>query len=108
MARFSTDNLSCMTVRFDGQRVQQTVENKTEPIGVEGDPPAQKGNMSEADAIVLEQKMRLGDGGDRLDRASADRIAEETEDQEPPEPGPELNAEALEAARKDKKPQPPI
>ena len=43
LARFSTDNLSCMIVRFDGQRVQQTVERKTEPIGVEGDPASQKG-----------------------------------------------------------------
>lgn len=104
LARFSTDNLSCMVVRFDSQRVMQTVERKNEPIGVEGDPQAQRGNMSEADAIVLEQKIRLDSSGEATDRVSSDMIVEEEEYQEP---GPELKAEALEAARKDKKPQPP-
>lgn len=102
LARFSTDNLSIMVVRFDGQRVQQTVDRRHEPIGVEGDPATQKGNLTEAEAIVLEQKKKLTDSGEYLERVPTDSITEEEEQ----EPGPELNPEALEAARKDKKPQP--
>lgn len=53
LARFSTDNLSCMIVRFDSKALQQSVDRKTEPIGVEGDPPSTiKGGISEVDAIV--------------------------------------------------------
>ena len=82
LARFSTDNLSCMIVRFDNKAVQQTVERKSEPIGVEGDPPTQKGGISEADAIVLEALQKSGDG----DCVTVAKIAEEEE----AEPGPEL------------------
>ena len=104
LARFSTDNLSCMTVRFDNQKVQETVQNKAEPIGVEGDPPSKQGGRSEAENIVLESKKKLDEsGGEQLDRITTDIIEEQAE----AEPGPELNPEALEAARKDNKPQPP-
>jgi len=103
LQRFSTDNLSCMVVRFDSQRVQQTVDRQQEPIGVEGDAPDQKGGMSEAEAIVLEQRQKLEESGEKADRMPSD-IMEEEEDAEP---GPELRPEALEAARKDRKPEPP-
>lgn len=96
LARFSTDNLSCMVVRFDGQAVQQTVDRKVEPIGVEGDPATQKGGMTEAEAIISKQKEALQESGAYLDRMPSD-IAEEEE----AEPGPELNPAALEAARRD-------
>ena len=91
-----------MVVRFDSQRVQQTVERRHEPIGVEGDPATQKGNVTEAEAIVLEQKKKLDESGQYLESVPANSIVEE----EVQEPGPELNPEALEAARKDRKPQP--
>ena len=104
LARFSTDNLSCMLVRFDGKAVQQAVENKSEPIGVEGDPPTKKGGVSEAEHLVMESKKQLDETGEGLDRVPSDLMEQE----EDAEPGPELNAEALEAARKDKKPQPPV
>jgi len=109
LSRFSTDNLSCMLVRFDGQRVLQTVEHQTEPIGVEGDPASQKGVLSETEAIVLEQRKKLDDSGQRLDRIPTNDIQEEEGEEAPGggEAGPELNPEALEAARKDRKPQPP-
>lgn len=63
LARFSTDNLSCMVVRFDNKALQHNVERKTEPIGVEGDPPSALGGISEADAIVKEAKKSMGDAG---------------------------------------------
>lgn len=102
LARFSTDNLSCMVVRFDNQRVQQTVEQKVEPIGVEGDPLSTKGGISEAEAIVLDSKKKLDESGEGLDRIPTELI----EAQEDAEPGPELNPEAVQAARKDIKPSP--
>ncbi|KAI9676627.1 MAG: Protein phosphatase 2C 1 [Trizodia sp. TS-e1964] len=67
LARFSTDNLSCMVVRFDQQTVLKAVERKTEPIGVEGDPPSKKGGVSEADAIVMEAKANV-EAGKTLDQ----------------------------------------
>ena len=102
--RFSTDNLTCMIVRFDSQAVQQTVERKVEPIGVDGDPASQKGGVSEAEAIIAEQRKKLDESGELLDRVPSD-INEEEEPAN--DPGPELNPEALEAARKDRKPEPP-
>lgn len=93
-----------MVVRFDSQAVQQTVDRKTEPIGVEGDPATQKGGISETEAIISRQKEILHESGELLDRVPSDIVEEEEQEQEP---GPELNAAAVEAARKDKMPQPP-
>ena len=95
-----------MVVRFDGQRVQQTVEQRVEPIGVEGDPASQKGGISEAEAIVLEQKQRLENTGEAVPDANPSEMLADVNEEEAPDPGPELKPEALEAARKDKKPQP--
>ncbi|GAM89032.1 hypothetical protein ANO11243_070660 [Dothideomycetidae sp. 11243] len=103
LSRFSTDNLSCMVVRFDSQRVQQTVDRQTEPIGVEGDPITERGNISEADAIVLQQKEKLEGTGQLQDRLPSNIVETVAEDEEP---GPELNAAAVEAARRDRKPEP--
>lgn len=104
LARFSTDNLSCMLVRFDGKALQQTVERKAEPIGVEGDPPTKHGGISEADALIKEARKSMGDLArpDEMEetkrRISQDIIREEVES----EPGPELDlhgAKNLHAAR---------
>ncbi|EMC98100.1 hypothetical protein BAUCODRAFT_32096 [Baudoinia panamericana UAMH 10762] len=101
LARFSTDNLSCMIVRFDSKAVQQTVDRKVEPIGVEGDPATQQGGITEAEAIVMESKKNLDQTGGQLDRVPSD-LVEQDEDHSQ-EPGPELNAEAVQKARKDNK-----
>ena len=58
LSRFSTDNLSCMIVRFDSAALRHAVEHRIEPIGVEGDPPTHRGSLSEAEAIVLESKQK--------------------------------------------------
>lgn len=60
LARFSTDNLSCMVVRFDKEALKKTVEQILEPIGVEGDQMAQSGEVSEAQAIVDDARRKLG------------------------------------------------
>jgi protein phosphatase PTC1 len=93
-----------MIVRFDSKKVQETVQNKTDLIGVEGDAPTKTGGMTEAEHIVADAKKKLDEtGGEPLDRVPTDVV----EEQQQHEPGPELNPEALEAARKDKKPEPP-
>ncbi|KAL8697062.1 MAG: hypothetical protein Q9201_007330 [Fulgogasparrea decipioides] len=104
LTRFSTDNLSCMIVRFDGKALQQTVERKAEPIGVEGDPPTKQGGISEADAIIKEARKSMGELSkpeeieETKRRVSQEIIREEAES----EPGPELDPEGvknLEAAK---------
>ncbi|KAI9815860.1 MAG: Protein phosphatase 2C 1 [Phylliscum demangeonii] len=72
LARFSTDNLSCMIVRFDAQAVQRTVDHHAAPIGVEGDPVSRGARLSEADALVLkaQQKLLREEAAER-DRAAA-------------------------------------
>ena len=82
-----------MIVRFDNKAVQQTVENKTEQIGVEGDPATKRG-LSEAEHLVLESKKKLDESGEGVDRVPTEMI----EEQEAAEPGPELNVEALKEA----------
>lgn len=81
-----------MIVRFDNKALQQTVERKNEPIGVEGDPPSnKKGGISEADAIVKEARRSMGDVGHGLeDEDAADIKKEIIEEEEEKEPGPEL------------------
>lgn len=102
LARFSTDNLSVMVIRFDGQAVQQAADRKADFIGVEGDPATQKGGITETDSIISRQKEHLHESGEYLDRIPSNILEEDEQ-----EPGPELNSAALDAARKDKKPEPP-
>lgn len=104
LSRFSTDNLSCMVVRFDNKAVQQTVDKVVEPIGVEGDPPTKIGGITETEAIVRGQEHRLDETGEKLDKIPTEELLEETHE-ENASPGPELNLQAAEAARKDKPPQ---
>lgn len=96
LARFSTDNLSCMVVRFDNKALKQ---RKTEAqLGVDRDPPGTKPGISEADAIVAQAKKEVGEPEVSIESAAKDVIQEEEDEQE--EGGPELNADAVKAARK--------
>lgn len=104
LARFSTDNLSCMVVRFDNTKLQQNLESKD--LGVEGDPASQAGQISEAEAIVNQTKAQIDAGGAPLDRPSTGELMAEVEENQ--ESGPELNPAAVEAARKDKMPDPVV
>ncbi|KAJ5745884.1 Protein phosphatase 2C [Penicillium odoratum] len=64
LARFSTDNLSCMVIRLDSNRVKDVVNNKTELIGVDGDPATDVlGGMSEADKIVEDAQKNMASHG---------------------------------------------
>ena len=76
LQRFSTDNLSCMIVRFDNKALKaRKVESA---IGVEGDPPTrQPGGVSEAEALVADAKKKLSDPDTDTDRKLSGTIAEE-------------------------------
>ena len=92
LARFSTDNLSCMVVRFDNKALKQ---RKNESLmGVDND-QTQPG-ISEADAIVSQARKQMGESDQPVEQAAQQMIMEEEEQ----EPGPELNIEAAKAAQK--------
>ena len=99
LARFSTDNLSCMIVRFDNKALAQAQSQKDQLIGVDGDPAMKTGGISEAQAIVSEIKRHIDEGGDplALARPTTNEFVEDVERNQ--EPGPELNAAALEATK---------
>lgn len=59
--RFSTDNLSCMVVRFDKAALLESQNDKENPIGVEQ--VAQSGRVSEAEKIVRDTEQKIAEGG---------------------------------------------
>ncbi|KAI1127640.1 phosphatase 2C-like domain-containing protein [Nemania abortiva] len=61
LARFSTDNLSCMIIRFDKAALLDQ-NNKDRPIGVEGDVSGETGKVSEAEKIVSSTKQKIAEG----------------------------------------------
>jgi protein phosphatase PTC1 len=63
LARFSTDNLSCMIVRFDKAALMDAYNNKSDAIGVEGDPSSAPGKMSEVDKILGDAKRKVQEDG---------------------------------------------
>jgi protein phosphatase PTC1 len=96
LARFSTDNLSCMVVRFDNKALRQRKNEAA--MGVEGDQATVKGGVTEADAIVAQARKSIGEPDQSVESAAKQIIMEESE----AEPGPELNIEAAKAAQKNK------
>jgi protein phosphatase PTC1 len=97
LARFSTDNLSCMVIRLDSNRVKDVVNNKAEPIGVDGDPSTNvPGGVSEADKIVESArksmaKAGIADNPELAEQAHEEVLAKMASSGEDKEPGPELN-----------------
>lgn len=100
LSRFSTDNLSCMIVRFHSASLQSAATKPAEHIGVDGDPPSNlKGGIRETEAIVGAAKKGMpvepvSDEPLDLSRISTDMIQEEEQ-----EPGPELDPEGLQKAK---------
>lgn len=62
LSRFSTDNLSCMIVRFDKQALLENQNNKNSAIGVEGDATTAAGTVTESEKIVTETKQKIAEG----------------------------------------------
>ena len=75
LSRFSTDNLSCMIVRFDNKAVKQQKQESS--VGVDNDPASLHENVSETDAILLRTKAQLDEDGDATGTVTPDVIAEE-------------------------------
>ncbi|KAI1620151.1 protein phosphatase [Exophiala viscosa] len=101
LARFSTDNLSVMVVRFDPQKLQQ---NTKIDIGVESEANKEKGAISEAEMIVSEARRHSGIA---TESAVSDQDSEDLKqsiikesDGEEQEPGPELTPEGQGEAQK--------
>jgi len=63
LARFSTDNLSCMIVRFNKAALLTTTKEPASAIGVEGDPNSVPGKPSEVDKIVGDARRKVQEGG---------------------------------------------
>ncbi|KAJ2975455.1 hypothetical protein NUW58_g8352 [Xylaria curta] len=61
LARFSTDNLSCMIIRFDKAALLDQ-NNKDRHIGVEGDSTGESGKVSEAEKIVSSTRQKIAEG----------------------------------------------
>lgn len=63
LARFSTDNLSCMVVRFDKAALLESQNNKDNAIGVEGDVITDaEGKVRETEKIVGSTKLKIAEG----------------------------------------------
>lgn len=95
LSRFSTDNLSCMIVRFDSKLVQDMVDRRVDPIGVEGDVPTHRSDVSEADKIIEDTKKNVADLGlidDEKNPIPNERLQEDIiREAEKEEPGPEAS-----------------
>ncbi|CAK7272715.1 mgpp2cl-1, protein phosphatase 2C-like protein 1 [Sporothrix epigloea] len=62
LAHFSTDNLSCMVVRFNREALAGLNNMNDSLIGVEGDEAGSGDKISEADKIVNEVKQKIAEG----------------------------------------------
>jgi protein phosphatase PTC1 len=93
-----------MVVRYDNKALKELKNSHS--IGVEGDPDTIKGSVSEADAIVSSVKKLQDEAGDigveKIGANTANQMIVEEEEGHGSvaEPGPELNAEAVEKAKK--------
>ncbi|KAK3302315.1 phosphatase 2C-like domain-containing protein [Chaetomium strumarium] len=63
LSRFSTDNLSCMIVRFDKQALIENQNNKDKAIGVEGDAVTASGKITETEKLVGTAKAKIAESG---------------------------------------------
>jgi protein phosphatase PTC1 len=96
LARFSTDNLSCMVIRFDNNRVKEVVNRTVDPIGVDGDPATHAGyGVSEADKIVEGARKGMANTEITDDAELAEKVREEVLQKMGDDgPGPDVPIEA--------------
>ncbi|KAF9893237.1 Protein phosphatase 2C 1 [Aspergillus nanangensis] len=91
LARFSTDNLSCMVIRFDTERVKEVVNRTADPIGVHGDSTTNiEHRMSETDKIVEGARKSMASAG-ITDESKAEKVKDDilhkmASDESSPEP----------------------
>lgn len=106
LAHFSTDNLSCMIVRFKKSAI---LAAKTEPnnaIGVEGDPNWTPGKISEAEKIVGDARRKfiedgvpgIGISGSNFGKGHKSILESPNRDKNWKESFPEINQDVLEVS----------
>jgi protein phosphatase PTC1 len=66
LSRFSTDNLSCMIVRFNKTALMDSFNQLVPAIGVEGDTETGPNKLSEVEKIVGDAIKKVEAGGDGL------------------------------------------
>ena len=81
LSRFSTDNLSCMIVRFDSRSTRQSKHMSN--LGVDSSPSQLNENTSEADAILSKAKVQMEESADATETASSAAVTEENIVQSP-------------------------
>ncbi|KAJ5832487.1 hypothetical protein N7474_000798 [Penicillium riverlandense] len=96
LARFSTDNLSCMVIRLDTNRLKDVVNNTADPIGVDGDPSTNVPHgVSEADKILegarkSMESAGLTDDAEWAEKTNEDILQRMANANANEEPGPEI------------------
>lgn len=100
LSRFSTDNLSCMVVRFDEDRLKEIIRG--EPIGVDGDTHVPNG-VSETDKILeaARKSMALAGIGDDPESVAEETKKKMVQKMVEEEPGPELAVDEKETVKPD-------
>ncbi|KAF7589262.1 Protein phosphatase 2C 1 [Aspergillus hancockii] len=97
LSRFSTDNLSCMVIRFDTDRVKEVINRTADRIGVVGDPSMNvEHGVSEADKIVEGARKSMASAGIADDTEAAEKVNDEILQKmanDEGEPGPEISVD---------------
>lgn len=95
LSRFSTDNLSCMVIRLDAERIKEVVNQAAEPIGGDRGPRRKVDHgMSEADKIVEGARRSMQSAGLTDDTEATEKVNEEIlQKMSDDEPGPELSVD---------------
>lgn len=100
LARFSTDNLSVMVVRFDPKKLQN---NTSLDIGVENQESKDKHAISETEMIISEARRNSGIDPTHVNSRDSEEIHNQViqeHEEEDPEPGPELTPEGRHEAER--------
>jgi len=93
LARFSTDNLSCMIVRFDSAALK--ARRADAAVGVQADPAPARRPDSEADALVESVRRRIDESGEVPPMVEANAVAEGVMADIEEHPGEDDDAEAV-------------
>jgi protein phosphatase PTC1 len=81
LARFSTDNLSCMVIRLDADRHREFANRTADPAAVDGTLAAKSGSgISEADKIVEGARRSMARAGIADESETLTKVHEEAEE----------------------------
>ncbi|KAL4930932.1 type 2C protein phosphatase PTC1 [Aspergillus undulatus] len=81
LARFSTDNLSCMVIRLDADRHREVASRTADLAATEGKPASSGRGISEADKIVEGARKSMASTGIADESETLKKVHEEGEEQ---------------------------